>query len=219
MLRIFILLMSLASLSVSQTSYQLAVLKYKGGGDWYANPSALKNLAKFCNKELNMNISENYDVVEPSSQDLFNYPFIYMTGHGNVIFTEYDVTNMRNYLTGGGFLHIDDNYGMDKYIRTEMKKIFPEIDFVELPHNHKINKSIYNFEYGLPKIHEHDNKPPEGLALIYNNKIICFYSYESDLGDGWEDQNIHNNPEKMRLNALKMGANILSYIMNPNSIK
>ena len=127
MLRIFILLMSLASLSVSQTSYQLAVLKYKGGGDWYANPSALKNLAKFCNKELNMNISENYDVVEPSSQDLFNYPFIYMTGHGNVIFTEYDVTNMRNYLTGGGFLHIDDNYGMDKYIRTEMKKIFPEM--------------------------------------------------------------------------------------------
>jgi len=219
MLRLFILLISVVNCSFSQPSYQLAVLKYKGGGDWYANPSSLKNLAKFCNKELNMNISENYDVVEPSSQNLFNYPFIYMTGHGNVIFTEYDVINIRKYLKGGGFLHIDDNYGMDKYIRTEMKKVFPEIDFVELPNNHRIYNIIYNFENGLPKIHEHDNQPPQGLALIYNNKIICFYSYESDLGDGWEDQNIHNNPENIRLNALKMGANILSYIMNPNSIK
>ena len=142
-----------------------------------------------------------------------------MTGHGNVSFNESEIINMRKYLTGGGFLHIDDNYGMDQYIRTEMKKIFPELDFIELPKDHNIYNNIYKFENGLPKIHEHDNKRAQGLALIYKNKIVCFYSYESDLGDGWEDQNVHQDPEKIRQKALKMGANILSYAMNHNSIR
>ena len=219
MLRKVLLLSCLFNLSFAQESYQLAVLKYQGGGDWYSNPSALKNLIFFCNKNLKMNISENYDIVEPSSPNLFDYPFIYMTGHGNVVFDEADIKNLNKYLKGGGFLHIDDNYGLDKYIRNEMKKVFPEIDFIELNTDHEIYHNVYKFENGLPKIHEHDNKPPEGLALIYQNRIICFYSYESDLGDGWENQNIHNNPENMRLKALKMGANILTYSMNPNSKK
>jgi len=197
----------------------LAVLKYHGGGDWYANPSSLKNLIYFCNENLKMNIDEKYDIVETSSPKLFDYPYIYMTGHGNVSFTTADISNLKKYLTGGGFLHIDDNYGMDAYIRNEMKKVFPEIDFIELPSNHRIYNNVYEFENGLPKIHEHDNKPPQGLVLIYNNKIVCFYSYESDLGDGWEDSNVHKNPEWLRENALKMGANILAYVMNQNSIK
>lgn len=204
----------ISNLLFSQNSYELAVLKYEGGGDWYANPTSLKNLAIFCNKNLNMNISENYDIIEPSNQNIFNYPFIYMTGHGNVIFNISEIENLRKYLMGGGFLHIDDNYGMDKYIRSEMKKVFPELDFVELSNDHNIYNNIYTFQNGLPKIHEHDNKPPQGLALIYNQKIICFYSYESDLGDGWEDENVHNNPNHVRQKALRMGANILCYTMN-----
>ena len=219
MLRLFLLLIILQSFCFSQSSYQLAVLKYHGGGDWYANPSSLKNLIYFCNENLKMNIDEKYDIVETSSPKLFDYPYIYMTGHGNVSFTSTDISNLKKYLTGGGFLHIDDNYGMDPYIRSEMKKVFPEIDFIELPSNHRIYNNIYEFENGLPKIHEHDNKPAQGLVLIYNNKIVCFYSYESDLGDGWEDSNVHKNPEWIRENALKMGANILAYVMNQNSIK
>ena len=214
MKKTFFLVLMISSLLFSQNSYELAVLKYDGGGDWYSNPSSLKNLAIFCNNNLNMNIAENYDIIEPSSQNLFNYPFIYMTGHGNVVFSKSDIENLRKYLKGGGFLHIDDNYGMDQYIRTEMKKVFPELDFVELSNNHEIYHNIYDFKNGLPKIHEHDNKPAQGLVLIYNNKIICFYSYESDLGDGWEDANVHNNPDYIRQKALKMGANILCYAMN-----
>jgi len=200
---------------IAQNSYQLAVLKYNGGGDWYSNPTSLRNLAIFCNQNLDMNIEENYDIVEASSQNLFEYPFIYMTGHGNVLFSQSDLENLRKYLKGGGFLHIDDNYGMDQYIRTEMKRVFPDLNFIEIPHDHNIYHNIYSFENGLPKIHEHDNKPPQGLALIYNNRIICFYSYESDLGDGWENAKMHNNPEYLRQQALQMGANILSYAMNP----
>ena len=211
---IFFIFFILSSTCLSQASYQLAVLKYKGGGDWYSNPSSLKNLAIFCNQKLNMNIEEDYAIVEPNSQNLFNYPFIYMTGHGNVVFNSSERENLKKYLKGGGFLHIDDNYGMDQYVRSEIKKIFPELDFIELPQTHSIYNNIYKFPNGLPKIHEHDNKAPEGLALIYENRIICFYSYESDLGDGWEDANIHKNPEHVRQKALKMGANILAYSMN-----
>ena len=203
----------------AQSSYQIATLKYSGGGDWYANPSSLKNLVTFCNENLNMNIEENYDIVEPSSKKIFNYPFVHMTGHGNVSFSNSDITNLRKYLLAGGFLHIDDNYGMDKYIRNEVKKIFPDKEWVELPKNHKIYNIIYKFEEGLPKIHEHDNKKAQGLAIIHKNRIVCFYSYETDLSDGWEDRSVHNIPQKTRIKALKMGANILAYSMNPNSIK
>ena len=211
---IYITIFIISNICFAQSSYQLAVLKYKGGGDWYANPSSLKNLISFCNQNLNMNIQNDYAIIEPSSQNLFDHPYIYMTGHGNVVFSQSDIVNIRKYLTGGGFLHIDDNYGMDQYIRSEMKKVFPELNFITIPNTHPIYHNIYEFNNGLPKIHEHDNKPTEGLALIYENRIICFYSYESDLGDGWEDPSVHNNPEEVRIKAFKMGANILAYSMN-----
>ena len=212
---IIIISLSIHTFTLCQNSYQLAILKYNGGGDWYANPTSLNNLAKFCNNKLNMNIDEKYAIIEPSNDDIFNYPFIHMTGHGNVIFNESEIKNLRKYLLGGGFLHIDDNYGMDKFIRNEMKKVFPELQFVQISNSHNIYNNIYHFENGLPKIHVHDNQPSQGLALIYNGKIICFYSYESDLSDGWEDKNVHNNPSHIREKALKMGANIICYAMNP----
>ncbi len=195
----------------SQDKIQIAKLKYHGGGDWYANKTALPNLIAFCNKELNMNLASNEEVVEVGSPEIFQYPFIYMTGHGNVVFLEDEAENLRNYLLAGGFLHIDDNFGMDQFVRLEMKKVFPELEFVELPYNHPIYHQKYSFDKGLPKIHEHSGEPPEGLGLIYEGRLICFYSYESDLGNGWEDQVIYNDPEALRVKALQMGANLITY--------
>ena len=213
---ILIFFLSFSSISLNEKKYQFAVLKYQGGGDWYSNPSSLKNLAIFCNEKLNMNINPNYATVDVGSLEIFNYPFIFMTGHGNVYFNNFESENLRNYLMSGGFLHIDDNYGMDQYIRKEMKKVFPELDFVELPISHKIYNMKYKFENGLPKVHEHDNKRPQGMALIKNGRLVCFYSYESDLGDGWEDKEIHQNSKNKREKALKMGANIIDYVMTNN---
>ena len=213
---ILIFFLSFSSISLNEKKYQFAVLKYQGGGDWYSNPSSLKNLAIFCNEKLNMNINPNYATVDVGSLEIFNYPFIFMTGHGNVYFNNFESENLRNYLMSGGFLHIDDNYGMDQYIRKEMKKVFPELDFVELPRSHKIYNMKYKFENGLPKVHEHDNKRPQGMALIKNGRLVCFYSYESDLGDGWEDKEIHQNSKNKREEALKMGANIIDYVMTNN---
>ena len=190
---------------------QIALLKYRGGGDWYANPTALPNLVKFCNKNLNMSLAEPA-TVEVGSRDIFNYPFIHLTGHGNVLFSDEECRNLRTYLISGGFLHIDDNYGLDKFIRPQMKKVFPELDFVELPKNHPIYRQKYTFPNGLPKIHEHDNKPPQGFGIIYEGRLVCFYSYESDLGDGWEDFAIHQDSEETRTKALQMGANIIQYV-------
>ena len=213
---IIILFLCTSSIILNEKTYQFAVLKYQGGGDWYSNPSSLKNLAIFCNEKLNMNINPNYATVDVGSLEIFNYPFIFMTGHGNVYFNNFESENLRNYLMSGGFLHIDDNYGMDQYIRKEMKKVFPELDFVELPRSHKIYNMKYKFENGLPKIHEHDNKRPQAMALIKNGRLVCFYSYESDLGDGWEDKEIHQNSKNKREKALKMGANIIDYVMTNN---
>ncbi len=190
---------------------KIAKLKYGGGGDWYANKTSLPNLINFCNQNIGTNLNKEEDVVEVGSPELFYYPFVHMTGHGNVSFTSNDVQNLRNYLISGGFLHIDDNYGLDKFIRREMKKVFPELDFVELPFTHPIYHQKYQFDKGLPKVHEHDNKPPQGFGLIYQGKLVCFYSYECDLGNGWEDQVIYNDPEPIRQLALRMGANILSF--------
>ncbi|MBG40297.1 MAG: hypothetical protein CMP74_03645 [Flavobacteriales bacterium] len=209
--KIFLFLLIISFSFKTENNYKLAVLKYNGGGDWYSNPTSLKNLVIFCNEKLDLNINPIYDIVDVGSSEIFNYPFIYMTGHGNVYFNEFEAKNLREYLLAGGFLHIDDNYGMDKYIRLEMKKVFPDLDFIELPINHDIYNIIYSFKNGLPKIHEHDNKPSQGLGLIKNGKLVCYYSYESDLGDGWEDGSIHNNSYEKRLEALKMGANIISY--------
>lgn len=203
-----------------QGSFQIALLKYNGGGDWYANlETSLPNLIKFCNKNINTNIQSQQAIVEVGSEELFNYPFIHMTGHGNVIFNDAEAQNLRNYLLSGGFLHIDDNYGLDQFLRPQMKKVFPELEFIEIPYNHPIYHQTYDFPNGLPKIHEHDQKPPQGFGLIYEGRLICFYSFECDLGDGWEDQSIHNDSEATRTKALQMGANLLQYALlgEPNN--
>lgn len=192
---------------------KIARLKYNGGGDWYAAKTALPNLITFCNSELNTQLAAEEEVVEAGSSDIFLYPYVFMTGHGNVIFNENEAANLRKYLLAGGFLHVDDNYGMDKFIRLELKKIFPELELVELPFNHSVYRQKYNFPKGLPKIHEHDGKPSQGLGLVYEGRLVVFYSYECDLGNGWEDQRIHNDPEAKRLEALKMGANLVSYCL------
>lgn len=193
-------------------AYQIAVLKYNGGGDWYANlETSVPNLIKFCNENLKTNINPEQATVDAGSEEIFNYPFVHMTGHGNVIFSNQEAENLRKYLSGGGFLHVSDNYGMDKFVRTQLKKVFPELDLVELPFSHPIYHQKYDFPNGLPKVHEHDNKPPQGYGLIYKGKLICFYDFECDLGDGWESAEIHNDSEEARQKALKMGANIISY--------
>ena len=208
-----LLLITVVIASSFQTDYsiKIAKLKYDGGGDWYGNRTALPNLAKFCNENLKTSINPQDEVVEAASAEIFNYPYVYMTGHGNVLFNAKDAANMRKYLLAGGFLHIDDNYGLDKYIRPEMKKIFPELDFVELPFNHPIYNQRYNFPKGLPKIHEHDGKPAQGFGLIYKGRLVCLYDYECDLGNGWEDVGIYDDSQEKRTQALQMGANILQY--------
>ncbi|MCB0594451.1 MAG: DUF4159 domain-containing protein [Phaeodactylibacter sp.] len=189
----------------------MALLKYNGGGDWYANPTALPNLARFCNQNLGTSFDTEYAEVEVGSAELFNFAFVHMTGHGNVVFSDAEADNLRNYLIGGGFLHIDDNYGMDKYVRVAMKKVFPELEFIELPYQHEIYDQKFEFKNGLPKIHKHDGKPPQGFGLFWEGRLVCFYTYECDLGDGWEDQDVHNDPQEMHILALRMGANIVRY--------
>lgn len=207
LLIVFILLSS----SVFGQDIKIAKLKYDGGGDWYSNKTALPNLIKFCNRNIKTNIDRSEEVVEVGSIELFLYPYVYMTGHGNVSFSNSDAENLRNYLISGGFLHIDDNYGLDQFVRLEMKKVFPDLEFVELPYSHEIYHQKYDFQEGPPKIHQHDGKPAQGFGIIYEGRLVCYYSYESDLGNGWEDQSIYNDPEEVRQKALKMGANIISY--------
>jgi hypothetical protein len=213
MIRFYLLIfLFLSGYSVkAQQGIRIAKLKYHGGGDWYANKTALPNLIKFCNKNLDMGLADQEDIVEVGSPDLFLYPYVYMTGHGNVVFSDQEAMNLRNYLIGGGFLHIDDNYGLDKFIRLELKKVFPELDLIELPFTHPVYHQKFTFDNGLPKVHEHDGKRPQGFGLIYEGRVVCFYSYECDLGNGWEDQVIYNDPEEKRQEALKAGANILSF--------
>lgn len=195
----------------SQGAFQVAVLKYNGGGDYYANPTSVPNLVKFCNQNLGTKISEDVPYVEVGSKDLFNYPFVHMTGHGNVVFSPQEAKNLRNYLIAGGFLHIDDNYGMDVYIRTELKKIFPNAELLELPCDHEIFKIKYKFNC-LPKIHEHDGKKAQAFGIFHEGRLVLLYTYETDLGDGWEDPEVHNDPPEKRKEALQMGANIISYV-------
>ncbi len=195
-----------------ETKVKIALLKYEGGGDWYANPTALPNLIKFCNENLGTDLAKEPATVEPGSRDIFNYPFVHMTGHGNIVFTPVEVQNMREYLLAGGFLHADDNYGLDKAFRREMKKVFPEDDFIELPWDHPIFSQKYKFPEGLPKVHEHDNKRPQAFGIVKDGRLLVLYTYETDLGDGWEDQEVHKDPEDKRLQALQMGANIISYV-------
>lgn len=191
---------------------KFGLLKYKGGGDWYANPTSLPNLIKYCNEELGMNIVSEPVTIESGSPELFNVPFIHMTGHGNFTFSSDEAQNMRLYLLSGGFLHIDDNYGLDPFVRPTMKKVFPELDFIELPYSHGVYHQKFDFPNGLPKIHEHDGKAPHGYGLVYEGRLVCFYSYECDLGDGWEDPEVHRDPPAVRQKALQMGSNLVQYV-------
>lgn len=193
-------------------SFSLAVLQYRGGGDWYANPTSVPNLRDFCSQNLGISLGET-QFVDVGSPALFNYPFVHMTGHGNVVFNSNDLQNLRNYLLGGGFLHIDDNYGMDVFIRPQLQKLFPDKELVEVPFDHPIYHQKYKFPKGLPKVHEHDGLPPQGFGIFHEGRIILFYSYESDLGNGWEDEEVHGDPEEIRLQALQMGANLVMYAL------
>ena len=192
------------SISFSTFAQEVAVLKYNGGGDWYANPTAIPNLIEFSNKNIKTKISKSPTTVSVGSSDLFNFPIVFMTGHGNVFFTDQEAKNLRQYLISGGFLHISDNYGLDKYIRTQLKKVFPKIELIEIPFSHAIFNQTFTFNKGLPKIHEHNKKVPQGFGLFFKGRLVCFYDYESDLSDGWEDSTVHNNPMETRIKALQM---------------
>lgn len=212
--RFLILLLLIIPQSLKAQQIKLALLVYNGGGDWYANPTSLKNLAEFCNQRLHTRLDATEAQVEAGSPELFNYPFVHMTGHGRWTLNDAEANNIRQYLEGGGFLHIDDNYGLDEYVRPAMKKVFPELTFTELPFNHPVYHQKFDFPNGLPKIHEHDEKAPKGYGLIYKGRLVCFYSYETDLGDGWEDPDVHNDKPEKREQALKMGANLIQYVFN-----
>lgn len=201
-------------ISFAGFSQEIALLKYNGGGDWYANPTSLPNLIKFANQNINTTIKNKPATVEPGSPDVFSYPFIHATGHGNIIFSDSEILNLRNYMLSGGFIHFDDNFGMDEYLRREIKRIFPNSNLVEIPTAHPIFQKPFAFPAGLPKIHEHDAKRPQAFGIFQNNRLVLLYTYECDLGDGWEDAEVHNDPKEVREKALKMGANLLNYIFN-----
>lgn len=212
--RFLLLVLLFCNISLYSQNFQIATLKYRGGGDWYANPTALPNLVNFTNRETGSTISPNIATVEVGSPNLFNYPFVYMTGHGNVVLSAQEAQNLRNYLVGGGFLHVDDNYGIDPYFRREIAKVFPDLELIELPWSHPIYQQKFSFPQGIPKIHEHDGKPPQGFGIFYEGRLVLYYTYETDLGNGWEDPSVHNNPPETRQKALRMGANLLQYVFN-----
>lgn len=207
-LMIFLTLFMTSGLS----SQEIAILKYGGGGDWYSNPTALPNLIRFCNQEIDTKIESKPETVEVGSTTLFQYPFLHMTGHGNVFFTDDEAQNLRNYLLSGGFLHVDDNYGIEPYFTREIKKVFPEKELVELGSDHPIFSQKFKFPNGVPKIHEHDGNRPQALGIFEEGRLLLLFTLESDLGDGWEDPSVHNDPEEVRQKALKMGANIVQYV-------
>jgi len=213
---LFFIIVHLTINSFSQTGLKIGLLKYNGGGDWYVNPTSLPNLVKFCNENLSTSLSKEIQNVDVGSPEIFNYPFLHMTGHGNVVFTNQDLKNLRTYLLGGGFLHIDDNYGMDEFIRRELKKIFPENEIKELPFSHPIFYQKFDFTNGLPKIHEHNGKAPQAFGIEIEGRLVCLYTYECDLGDGWEDFDVHNDSQEIRTKALKMGANIIQFVFTSN---
>ncbi|MDZ4702132.1 MAG: DUF4159 domain-containing protein [Rhodothermales bacterium] len=208
------LLTAIPALAQDPFSLRIARIKYGGGGDWYGDEQSLWELLAFARRETLMDVAPREDVVELGSDKLYSYPYVYLTGHGNVRFSDDEARRLRHYLEGGGFLHIDDNYGLDRHIRREMKKVFPDQEFVELPFDHPIYHAHFDFPAGLPKIHEHDGKPAQGFGLIVEGRLVAFYSYESDLGDGWEPKEVHNVPDPLRSAALRMGVNLLSYAMS-----
>ena len=192
-------------------SFSIFRIHYDGGGDWYANPSSLPNLLKFIKKNTSVNTNLNENKAKIGDDTFYKNHYFYITGHGNIKFSKKEILILRKHLLNGAFLHVDDNYGLDKSFRIQVQDLFPDKELIELPVNHPLFNCYYKFENGLPKIHEHDNKPPQPYGIFHNQKLILLYTYESDLGDGWEDKNVHNNPEHIRLDALKMGTNIVIY--------
>ena len=197
---------------LASQAQQIAVLQYEGGGDWYSNPTSLPNLVKFCNKNIYTQLDTKIATVLATDIGIMQFPFVHMTGHGNVFFSDEALVNLRNYLNGGGFLHIDDNYGIDEYLRPQLKRLFPEEELIELPASHPLFSTAYTFEKGLPKIHEHDGTRPLALGIFRENRLVLLYTLESDLGDGWENPEVHNDPPAVHEKALKMGANIIKYV-------
>jgi hypothetical protein len=206
-------LQGIAQTELSTPTYEFAVMQYGGGGDWYSNPTSMPNLVRFCNEELSMNVSDNVPYVSVGASEISMYPFIHMTGHGNVVLSSSEARNLRDYLSAGGFLHISDNYGMDEYIRQEFKKVYPQHEWVEIPFDHPVYHQKFDFDQGLPKVHEHDDNPPRGFGIFHEERLVCFYDHECDLGDGWEDYQVHRDPEEVRLLALQMGANLVQYAL------
>ena len=194
--------------------FAFAVLKYRGGGDYYANPTALPNLISFCEDAMGVNVSPTVDFVGAGDPELLDFPFVHMTGHGNVVFSDSEARNLRNWMLSGGFLHISDNYGMNPYIRREMKKVFPDAEWVEVPFDHPVYHAVFDFDNGLPKVHEHDNQPARGYGMVVAGRLVCFYDHECDLSDGWEDVQVPRDPEAVRRQALQMGANLVAYALS-----
>jgi hypothetical protein len=213
-MRLFAVIVLILYSSISLESQTLGLLKYSGGGDWYSNPTALPQLIEFCNKQIGTTLDSEVKTVSLTTEDLFGLPWIHMTGHGNVFFSELELETLKEYLEGGGFLHIDDNYGMDPYIRPILLDLFPEAPLTELPASHPIFSAYFDFPQGLPKVHEHDNQRPQAFGIILSGRLVLLYTYESDLSDGWEDPRVHNDPEAVRQNALKMGANMIHYVFS-----
>jgi len=207
------LLFFVDALSQAKPEFQIARLKYSGGGDWYNDPSAEINLLRFINQETTIKVNPEYVFVDIASDDIFNYPLLFITGHGNIVLSDSEVSRIRKYLERGGFIYIDDDYGMNRSIRREFKKVFPNQEFTELPFSHKIYHTLYEFIYGPPKTHEHDNQPPQGFGLFVGERLAVYYTFESNPSDGWADKSVHNNPENKRLEALQFGANIIIYAL------
>ena len=191
--------------------FSIARINYGGGGDWYCDPSSIPNLLSYLTKHTSIKAAHDEYRIKLTTKELRGHPYLYMTGHGNIRLTDEEIIQLREYLMGGGFLHTDDNYGLNTSFRREMKRVFPDRDFVELPHDHAVFHSYFDMPSGLPKIHEHDGKPPQLFALYNEDRIMVIYSYESDLGDGWEDEKVHNNPAALRVAALQMGVNIIYF--------
>ncbi|HCY74930.1 MAG TPA: hypothetical protein DHV28_03345 [Ignavibacteriales bacterium] len=215
MLSIFIVLGNLLlTFAQSENGFQIARLKYSGGGDWYNDPSAEVNLLKFVAAHTNIKVNAEYKYVDIASDEIFSYPFLFLTGHGNIVFSADEAKRLSTYLDNGGFLYIDDDYGLDKAIRREMKKVFPDKDFLELPFSNKIFNIFYKFDNGTPKTHEHDKKPPQAFGIFIGERLAVLYTYESNPSDGWADPEVHNDPQDKREEALKFGTNIIIYALS-----
>jgi len=204
----------LSTFAQEQGTFSIARLKYSGGGDWYNDPSAEVNLLNFIKRNTNIKVDARYRFVEISSEEIFSYPFLFVTGHGNVVFSDDEVERLRLYLENGGFLYIDDDYGLNNAIRREMKKVFPAKDFIELPFNYGLYNVFYNFENGPPKTHEHDKNPPQGFGIFVEGRLAVYYTYESNPSDGWADAIVHNDPPEKREEALKFGTNIVVWALS-----